>query len=342
MSKVSVIIPVYNVEPYLEKCLDSLINQTLKDIEIICINDCSTDNSLNILEQFKNKDERIKLINLKENKGAAIARNEGLKIAKGEYLGFVDPDDYVDLNFYEELYKKAKQDDADIVKAKRKIINFDKTEIVSTLNDLIKKENNKFKFDYEWTTAIYKNTLIFDNDIKLPEECLTNEDVVFLFKCVLNSNKLSLIDNVFYYYIRRENSLNKIKLDFSFAVSALYSVKLIINELNKSKLFYENCDLYIEVYISILFTILNIVYRVDELEAKFECAKCLIELYNSCKDLKKLDEMYELVIIKDYIKQNNPKGMVNEFLKYNSKTKLLGSNILYKLRKNVKKDVTNV
>ena len=124
MSKVSVIIPVYNVEPYLEKCLDSLINQTLKDIEIICINDCSTDNSLNILEQFKNKDERIKLINLKENKGAAAARNEGLKIAKGEYLGFVDPDDYVDLNFYEELYKKAKQDDADIVKAKRKTYEY--------------------------------------------------------------------------------------------------------------------------------------------------------------------------------------------------------------------------
>ena len=107
MPKISVIIPVYNVEKYLPKCLDSLINQTLSDIEIICINDCSTDNSLEILEEYASKDERIKIIDLKENQGAAAARNKGLEIAKGEYLGFVDPDDYVDLNFYEELYKKG-------------------------------------------------------------------------------------------------------------------------------------------------------------------------------------------------------------------------------------------
>ena len=117
MSKVSIILPIYKVEKYLTKCLDSLINQTLSDIEIICIDDCSPDNSIRILREYALKDERIKIINLKENIGAAGARNKGLEVAKGEYLGFVDPDDYIDLNFYEELYKKALEDGADIVKA---------------------------------------------------------------------------------------------------------------------------------------------------------------------------------------------------------------------------------
>ena len=96
MPKVSVIIPIYNTEKYLRKCLDSVCNQTLSDIEIICVNDCSTDNSLEILEEYASKDNRIKLIDFKENKGAAVARNAGIDEAKGEYIGFVDSDDFVD------------------------------------------------------------------------------------------------------------------------------------------------------------------------------------------------------------------------------------------------------
>ena len=107
MPKVSVIIPVFNTEKYLRKCLNSVCNQTLKDIEIICVNDSSTDDSLEILKEYAAKDERIKLINFIENKGAAAARNAGIDIARGEYIGFVDCDDYIDLDFYEKLYSKA-------------------------------------------------------------------------------------------------------------------------------------------------------------------------------------------------------------------------------------------
>ena len=103
--KISIIIPVYNVEKYLEQCLKSVINQTFKDIEIICINDGSTDNSLEILEAFQKQDERIKIIN-KQNEGQGIARNEGLKVAKGEYISFIDPDDWVAQGMYEFLYNK--------------------------------------------------------------------------------------------------------------------------------------------------------------------------------------------------------------------------------------------
>ena len=93
MPKVSVIIPCYNTEKYLKECLDSVINQTLKDIEIICINDGSTDNSLEILKEYAQKDERIKLID-RENKGVAKSRNEGIRKVTGQFVCFMDPDDY--------------------------------------------------------------------------------------------------------------------------------------------------------------------------------------------------------------------------------------------------------
>ena len=114
MAKVSIIVPVYNVEKYLRKCLDSLINQTLKDIEIICINDGSTDKSLEILEEYKNRDSRIILLN-QENSGQSIARNNGIKKATGEYIGFVDPDDWVENNMIKCLIDEIKSEKVDLV-----------------------------------------------------------------------------------------------------------------------------------------------------------------------------------------------------------------------------------
>ena len=118
MSKVSVIIPVYNVEKYLEKCLKSVCSQTLRDIEIICVNDCSPDNSLEILQEYASKEERIKIINFEQNQGVSIARNEAIKVAQGEYIAFCDSDDTISLNFCEALYNKAKQDNAQVVLTK--------------------------------------------------------------------------------------------------------------------------------------------------------------------------------------------------------------------------------
>ena len=125
MVAVSIIVPVYNTEEYLQKCLDSLTNQTLKNIEIICVNDGSTDNSLKILQDNAIKDDRIKIIN-QENKKQGAARNAGMQVATGEYIGFVDSDDWVDLDFYEKLYIAAKKHNFDIalgtnVRAKKNI-----------------------------------------------------------------------------------------------------------------------------------------------------------------------------------------------------------------------------
>lgn len=116
MSKVSIIIPIYNVEQYLRECLDSVVNQTLKDIEIICVNDGSTDNSLNIIKEYANNDNRIKIID-KQNSGYGDSMNKGLDAATGEYIGIVEPDDFVAKDMYEVLYNKAKEYNVDLIKA---------------------------------------------------------------------------------------------------------------------------------------------------------------------------------------------------------------------------------
>ena len=123
MVKVSVVIPVYNVEGYLEECLDSVINQTLEDIEIICINDGSTDNSLEILEEYAKKDNRIKILN-QENQGISATRNNGLKICKGKYICFLDSDDYLELNALMETYDISEKYSLDICSGKERSLSF--------------------------------------------------------------------------------------------------------------------------------------------------------------------------------------------------------------------------
>ena len=112
--KVSVIVPVYNVGKYLEECLNSIINQTYKDIEMVIVNDGSTDNSLDIIEKFKNKDNRIKLIN-QINKGVSVARNIGLLNSTGNYIFFVDPDDYIEIDCINKLVEKINIDRSEMV-----------------------------------------------------------------------------------------------------------------------------------------------------------------------------------------------------------------------------------
>lgn len=114
MPKVSVIVPIYNVEKYLDRCMESLLNQTLKDIEIIMVDDGSPDNCPQMCDEYAKKDRRIKVVH-KKNGGLSDARNAGLKVATGEYVAFVDSDDYQSLNTYEELYHQAESGDYDVV-----------------------------------------------------------------------------------------------------------------------------------------------------------------------------------------------------------------------------------
>ena len=127
--KVSVIIPCYNVEKYIDRCLNSLIHQTLKNIEIICIDDKSTDFTLKKLLKYAKQDPRIIVIPQKKNSGAAIARNIGIEHTRGRYIGFVDADDYVDKDFYEKLYITAIKNKAQIAKGNAKILDVEARKI---------------------------------------------------------------------------------------------------------------------------------------------------------------------------------------------------------------------
>ena len=151
MPKVSVIIPVYNANKYLERCLDSVKNQTLEDIEIICIDDCSSDNSLDILNEYAKNDKRFKVIHHDINKGESSARNTGINNAKGEYLAFVDNDDTIDINFLEILYDTALSSKADIIKGEAKEHKNNKIEIRP--NDEINKYGKHY-FTGDWRSAI--------------------------------------------------------------------------------------------------------------------------------------------------------------------------------------------
>ncbi len=225
MIKVSVIVPVYNVEEYLEQCLESLLNQTLKDIEIICINDGSTDNSLDILNQYVKKDSRIKVIN-KQNEGQGIARNLGIDIAQGEFIGFVDPDDWVELEMYEKMYCQAKTLESHIVicdynKYFEQTGKFVTPHIFREAVSLTKSKSlkvpseqniNKEIIDktvlvspaYAWH-SIYDSSLLKDNNIKFSTmRCY--EDVLFELKSHVLAKNISYINKAFYYYRIRQTS----------------------------------------------------------------------------------------------------------------------------------------
>ena len=212
--KVSVIIPVYNVEQYLERCLDSVVNQTLKDIEIICVNDGSTDGSLQILEKYAKNDARIKILTRK-NGGLAAARNTGLEHASGEYIGFIDSDDWIDLDYYEKLYNTAKKYDSDIAyadfirkgKNKHKIRMHINEEIVST--DIRSKIDNckNLTLGCVWN-KIYRKELIFNNDLSFPEGHVY-EDGVFSMKSLYYANSVVSAPNTYYYYFVNPTSIVK-------------------------------------------------------------------------------------------------------------------------------------
>lgn len=205
MIKVSVITAVYNGEAYLEKCLESLINQTLDDIEIIVVNDGSTDGSQEILERYLSNSSRLKCY-MKENGGAADARNYGLRFAAGEYVGYVDSDDFVDLDMYEVLYKNAVKNDADIVECnlRHTYAGSEDIEVITHYYD--RKDLLKFGRFVVWN-KIYRREWLIRSEADFPVE-LIYEDVEFIAKLVPYIGKYVYADLACVHYVQRKNSVN--------------------------------------------------------------------------------------------------------------------------------------
>ena len=214
--KISVVVPVYNVEKYLEQCLNSIINQTFKDIEIICINDGSKDNSLKIIEEFAAKDKRIRIIN-KENEGISAARNQGMGLAQGEYISFIDSDDWIEENYLEALYTAAKKYDSDIAcssiirvtgKRHRKKIIYKKEEFTTESdkkNELTKVPINS----YVWN-KIYKRVSLLKSGVKFPVGRVY-EDVVWCIKAIYYLNGVVTVPDAVYYYRKNPTSIMSTK-----------------------------------------------------------------------------------------------------------------------------------
>ena len=204
--KISVIIPVYNVEEYIEQCVESVVNQTLKEIEIIIVNDGTLDNSMKKIERFLSN-KRITIIN-KENGGLSSARNCGLKIAKGEYIVFVDSDDFIDEMMLEKLYENSENKDI-VISNVIEYNNVTGEKKQREIKNEIKKYNKGSYFwkysGFEVCNKIYKRSFLMENNIKFIEGIVL-EDVPFNFYSLFLTNKVKYVDKAYYYYrIKREN-----------------------------------------------------------------------------------------------------------------------------------------
>lgn len=221
---ISVIIPVYNSEDYLFVTLNSILKQTYSDLEIICIDNCSTDSSVEILEYFSKKDERILILRNIENKGVSFSRNRGLKYAKGDYIFFLDSDDWVSPNTLEELFKNAESNDSDLVFYK--LVRFNEKNFIldkPAFDFSVSDKNIDFK---NWTCTyedikdnvlntsfapylkLYKKSFLNQCDDLVFPENLVYEDIVFHVKSILRASKISFVPEFFYVYnLGNENSI---------------------------------------------------------------------------------------------------------------------------------------
>jgi len=213
--KVSVIVPIYNVEKYLPQCIESIINQTLKDIEIILVNDGSPDNSGKIVDKYEKLDSRIKVIH-KENGGLSDARNYGMQSAIGEYISFIDSDDWIEWNMLENMCNVASVNNTDIVVAGKIIeyVNegysikecFENSYMASKSIDV---RNAIFHmcemglFNVVWN-KIYKRRLLLENDFRFVLDAMPAEDIMFNSKVFSNIESLVVMSEAYYHYMKRE------------------------------------------------------------------------------------------------------------------------------------------
>lgn len=248
MATISIIVPVYNVDKYLDKCIKSILEQTFKDFELILVNDGSKDKSEEICEYYKEKDKRVKVIN-KENGGVSSARNAGLKIAEGKYVGFVDQDDWIDNIMYEKMYEVIMDTKSDIVicdfckeyegkiisKQKNKNIK-NKVEIFNNIQALEQLYKVKYTYVVAWN-KLYKRELF--NDIKYKEGVIC-EDEFIIHHLYFQSKRVVHIYEEMYHYFQRPGSI----------INSSYNIKRLdkIKALNQRIKFFKNINQYNLMY----------------------------------------------------------------------------------------------
>ena len=263
---ITVIIPVYNTEKYLDKCIKSVINQTYKNLEIIIVNDGSTDNSLNYIQKCKKQDNRIKIIN-KANGGLSSSRNKALDIHKGKYISFIDSDDYVDSNFIEELYNNLINTNSDI-----SVCNY-----YNTINgiDYFKKYENfvlEGKDKYKYLLGKFSELTIISCNKLYKEEifknirfktCIKHEDADIIVDILNNTQKISyMLDKCLYHYNRRDNTLSTTCNIGSFDM--INALEKNIKTMKKNNIKANYIKFELSIYIELKYILTNIKENEDD------------------------------------------------------------------------------
>lgn len=251
---ISIIIPVYNVAKYLPRCIESILNQSYKEFEAIFINDGSLDNSLEILQEYSKKDNRVHIIN-KENEGSGEARNIGLKKSKGQYISFIDSDDWVHKDYLKLMYEEIERSNSDVVMCnpiktyddenKNKNLRTGKFNIVN-LEKNPEKIVDILAMPVLWN-KLYNKKIIMDKKIKF-SKLIIGEDLEFLYRVILNSKKISKVEKNLYFYYHRADSLTKDKFNEK-KLNDIFYVLDKIDEILTDKRSLKYFDRYKVIYI---------------------------------------------------------------------------------------------
>ena len=259
MPKISIIVPIYNVEKYLDRCMQSLLNQTLKDIEIIMVDDGSPDKCPQMCDDYARLDSRIKVIH-KKNAGLGLARNSGLEIATGEFVAFVDSDDYVAIDMYEKLYDSALQNGFDTVFCCYNVVNVNgkiekipvvkenisfrthnyRTPILEGMLCDLPGKNNGSSFHFQVWIAIYSLSLIKSHNIHFcSERQFISEDIIFHIDYLPYTSNIGYLKDFFYFYCYNPISLTKLYKPGRFAKDLQ-----LVEEMNRRLSFLYECNYY--------------------------------------------------------------------------------------------------
>ncbi len=266
---ISIIVPVYNGEKYLDCCIQSIVSQTYMDLDIILIDDCSDDNSLEICKKFAKQDNRIKVLSTEVNSGAAKARNIGLNAAQGEFIAFVDHDDFIDINFIKILFEKQQYYNADIVQCRfAKFKNFDNQEYVfSNVQDVIYDNNKVLKtlLGREGVQSCVLFNKIYRKDLFDTisfDDGKYHEDVFIIHKILHKAKKIVFIDNALYHYRRSPDS---------FTLKPFSQARLDLLEAFEARIYYFkkiNLELYVLSIAQLADTLINFYYNMKKCNYK--------------------------------------------------------------------------
>ena len=313
---ISVIIPVYNVEDYLHVCINSVLKQSYRDFEIICVDDASTDSSLEILEYFAKKDSRVNILKNDSNRGPGYTRNRGLDVAQGKYISFLDGDDWFSPDTLEILIEKAERDNLDLLMFKN-IVYYEELhefgmEDYYDMEFMNKFENCVFNhWDLDKTrlfvmsnapwNKFYLKSFLDDNNIRFPNENLIHEDNPFFYKVVTSAQRISLIDKYLHNRRRRPGSIMTLNNERLFdSIDVMYKILEVFLE-NKELYEYYKKEVLTYIFLSVFRSKYNQIkdeFKDDFYKSVQEAYKVYIKKYGLYKDIKENVNQYVLEFFK--------------------------------------------